>query len=541
MNQDNVNLILFSLSTKLSEVISLVNQCTNNFPFLFVSTHKLFDIEEKRILESVQRKVIFKCFADFLTDEEMSWCDSFAYDMEKKEYLSGKRSQSKYYECIKKEKNKLVFNNICKQYSPLDKYLCARDLGIDESAWISAGFVTFFAENKQQDNIGIPQLKRTKLKNPLFYLQYLKKALNSFKRIFKNIYIFKTSVGNYIFWGSVVRIRPYLHGVDVQELRYNLFSLILAMLKAVLLNFSFNFLSGIKADAKKVIFKRWIKQYNILKILTTMHEYSDYSAEMAEYLKIELVALQDGYLPDNYSSKYLHYFACPKFYVWDRLSLGLFENQKLKAEICPFLYIPKLPEIEKDRYEVKNILVLTSGAGDWTALKNRSDEDQMIIVFTRIAEHFPDIHINYRCHPLWAHPAHQGINSIARVARYFNEKGLENIKESQESKNLSQEFMKTHILGFRQSSLDKDLETADLIFGEHSFTMIEGARKGKLFASVNVTKRRDFFHNYTKLGFHHLTSYDDIIFFINELRNSPKKLLEKYNAAVCRYNIKWHR
>jgi hypothetical protein len=537
MSRESVNVIVFSLSTPLDKVILLINNCTTSQPCLCVSTHKLYDLEENKILNSVLRSVYFKCFADFLTDEEMSWCDYCAYEIEN-DKLSEEKNLLKYYDYIKKEKNKLVFNNICKKYNLLDKYLCAQDLGIDEFVWLRAGFISSLEQGQTQVNVDYSLFKPKKFKNPLsLYLRYSKTFLNSFKKIF----LIKTSVGNYIFLGSVIRIRPYLEGVDIQELKYNFIDIILAAVKTIISTRPFKLLTDIEVEAKKIIIKRYIKQNNISKILTTIHEYDKHFNSIAESVKIELVALQDGYLPENYSSKYLHYLAVDKFYVWDRLSLGLFENQKLKAEICPFLYISPLPSIEKDRYEIKTILVLTSGAGDWTALKNRSDEDQMVILFARIAEHFPDTQIIYRCHPLWAHPAHQGIDSIKRVDRYFDEKGIKNIRVSEESNTLAKQFMKTQILGFQQSSLDRDLDAADLIFGEHSFTMIDGARKGKLFASVNVTKRRDFFHNYTKLGFPHLTSYDDIIFFINELRSSPQRLLAHYNEAVYRYNNEWYR
>jgi hypothetical protein len=541
MNHESVNVIVFSLSTALTEVVSLINKCTNSHPFLCVSTHKLYDLEEERILESVQHNVNFKCFADFLTDEEMSWCDSFVYENE--EELSEEKSLSRYYDHIKEEKNKLVFNNICKQYQLIDKYLCARDLGIDKSVWLAAGFVSSFEQDQQPVNVDSFLCKQKKSRNPLFlYLRYFKMFLNSLKENYRNIFILETSVGNYIFLGSIVRIRPYLDCIDIQQIQKYFFAKLSDALLTMLSLLSNRRVIDIGAEVRNRAIKSYATKFGISTILSTFHEYSESFSEIAKHHNMDFALLQDGYLPENYSSKYLYYYSgVNKFYTWDRLSLGLFENQKLKAEVCPFLYIPQLPTIEKEHYEIKTMLVLTSGAGDWTALKNRSDEDQMVIVFTRIAEHFPEIQIIYRCHPLWAHPAHQGIDSIRRVDRYFNEKGIKNIKVSEESHTLSQQFIKTHILGFQHSSLERDLEAADLIFGEHSFTMIEGTQKGKLFAAVNVTKRRDFFINYSKLGFHHLTSFDDVVTFIKELRISPGRILEQHNEAVQRYNNEWHR
>jgi hypothetical protein len=273
-----------------------------------------------------------------------------------------------------------------------------------------------------------------------------------------------------------------------------------------------------------------------------MHEYQPGHSELAHNLKIDLVILQDGFLPENYTSRYLaYYIGVREFWVWDRLSLGLFENQGFKAEVCEFLSVPKLPEIERDQYPVRTIVVLTSGAGDWTALKNRSDEDQMVMAFVKVAEHFPDVQIIYRCHPLWAHPAHQGINSILRVKEYFRRRGLKNIMVSEESLTQSRRFMERGELGFPQSSLAKDLGRADLVFGEHSYTMIDAARQHTLFASVNLTRRRNFFESFTKLGFPHLTSTEEIISFIGQLQASPDHILQSYNKAIQCYNNQWWR
>jgi len=273
-------------------------------------------------------------------------------------------------------------------------------------------------------------------------------------------------------------------------------------------------------------------------LLSSFHEYGPDYVTIAKDLRMDLIILQDGFLPENYSSKYLaYYFEIEKFWVWDKLSLGLFDNQGYNAEVCPFFSTPSLPPIEKSPYSVKTILVLTSGAGDWTALKNRSDEDQMVIAFKEIAERFPEIRIIYRCHPLWAHPEHQGINSIKRVDCYFREKGLTNIAVSGESFVQSEKFGKSGLLGISHSSLEQDLKEADMVFGEHSYSMIDAALKGKLFVSINLTNRRNFFHNYSKLGFPHLNSVQELISFIEDIQISSTRIIERYNKAVLRYNV----
>ena len=85
MNKTDINIVIFSQSTSFNQLISLIQDCHNSFPFLCVSTHRLYDLEEERILEPVQRQVCFTCFADFITDEEMAWCDTHAYEIESQE------------------------------------------------------------------------------------------------------------------------------------------------------------------------------------------------------------------------------------------------------------------------------------------------------------------------------------------------------------------------------------------------------------------------------------------------------------------------
>ena len=369
----------------------------------------------------------------------------------------------------------------------------------------------------------------------------------------KGVYVLKLAEENYIFLGSIMRIRPHLDkNVDIKALKpgqmTKLLGLFLILTKWLLLKMRMpsKILNCIVEsnlfNVERRIIRKYTTSHHVSVFLSSMHEYSVKHTKLANSMNVDLMIFQDGFLPENYSSKYLaFYFGVKEFWVWDRLSLGLFEKQNHMAKVSALLSVPKLPIITKDKYTVKTILVLTSGAGDWTALKNRSDEDLMIEAFVKVAKHFQYIQIIYRCHPLWAHSQHQGINSIIRVDQYFKELGLENIMVSSESLVQSQQFIKTSVLGVEPSSLDHDLSKADIVFGEHSFTMIDAALREKLFASVNLTKRREFFQSYSKLGFAHLTSTEEIISFIKKLQESPVQIVKAHNEAVQRYTTEWYR
>jgi len=248
-----------------------------------------------------------------------------------------------------------------------------------------------------------------------------------------------------------------------------------------------------------------------------------------------LVVLQDGFLPENYSSYYLKFFKnVDKFFCWDESSKKIFAKFSLPVEIAPFLDM-KLPAIKMKNYPVNTIVVLTSGAGDWTALKNRSDQDLEVEAFAKVAKEFPNINIIFRCHPLWAHKKHQGTNSINRVDKYYKSLNLKNIRISEESLKQADYFKKTGNLWIEKKSADKDINEGNLFFGEHSIAMIDAAKKSKIFASVNLTNRRNFFINYSKLGFPNLTSVEEVIDFIKKIREK-NEVINSFNKAVEKYN-----
>ena len=501
MRNTKINIVVFSQSTPFSKVISLMHSCDNSLSFMCLCPHKLFDVEKVTIIESVRVPVHFVSFADFLTDEEMAWCDTHAYAIESKENASKPRTASQYYQYVKTEKNKLILKNIERQYHLTEKYLCADDLGIAAAVWLEEGFGNHVQQERQGAEAAPAAITRTASQNRLLrVLKNFRRICTSIGKLWRKVYLLQTPVGNYIFLGSVTRIRPHLHNVNIQPLQPGLITNLvnlLAMLTVKPRNqLGKPILSRLQS---KIIFKHATAQH-ISILLSTMHEYELSYTELADSLNMDLVILQDGFLPENYSGRYLaFYFGAREFWVWDRLSLGLFENQQFKAKVCSFLSGPRLPMIEKNEYTVRTIVVLTSGAGDWTALKNRSDEDLMVRAFVEVAKKFPDIKIIYRCHPLWAHKEHQGVDSIKRVDEYFKQLNLSNISVSKGSLDQSKRFLEDKGLWVATGSIESDIEKADLVFGEHSFSMITAAMRRKMFASVNLTQRRDFFHSYSVL------------------------------------------
>ena len=263
---------------------------------------------------------------------------------------------------------------------------------------------------------------------------------------------------------------------------------------------------------------------------TTWHEH--FRCNIPDDEKYDVRWIQDGYLPSNFTD----YTLCFKdknvqYYAWDIMGTKLFKNKNLPVSLIPerkklYMPIPKFPQ------KVKNILVTASGSGDWTALKNRSDDDLLVYAFSKLAAKYPEINFVYRCHPTWVHPDNVGVNSINRVAQYYESLNLPNLKLSTNippNKNVNNFQM-----SFKRSSLEEDLKNADIVFGEHSISMIDAAFKHIPFASVNLSNRRDFYSDISDMGFWHCESIEDIEKVIENVSDSETQA--KYLKAVEQYN-----
>ena len=487
------NLILESIKEQLSKIIVMDG-------VIFLTTHFLFE-NERELLDSLFNNCEYKTFADFLTDEEMESCDTDSYKpgIEYQNYLAE----------LRKKKNVIVAEKILSAYAPEYKYILSDDLGIDYNVWKSRGFKQIIGEYyygnfNLENGINI----RSSIKNIVYTNKILKKIYSLLKKnklvhIPEEVYVGYYSNRKYVFLGKLNRI----------EYRLNI-----------------NFKQS--EDECTRLNKGKFETKDVCTYMTTWHEHGKCNVPDDE--KYEVRWTQDGYLPPNYSHK--DYFFKPnnvKYYCWDELGTQLFKNQGLPYEMIPFrkkLYLPKPVFPTK----VKSVLVVASGSGDWTALKNRSDDDIMVDAFVQMAKRFPDINFTYRCHPTWVHPLNVGVNSINRVAEYFKWLNLPNLTLSS---NIPISKGEDFQLSYSRSSLDEDLKIADIVFGEHSISMIDAAFKGIPFASVNITKRRNFFVGINQLGFKTCDSHNEIADVIksvtkDEFQNAYLMAVKKYNEMT---------
>lgn len=490
------NIVVISQNLKLDS-LRLLRDNLKGDSMLVVSTQFMFENEREKIDEILGRKCIYKNFSDLLSDADLDFCDTSAYD----ENIA---NMTTYFDKIKNIKNNCVIDKIEKIYPCNNKIIVCNDLGLDLDAWIKKGY-KYLGLDYYYNEIIDKKKDKPKLSKHIYSFY-----LSSKYRLLSPIYQAKFNGRKYLFYGSMNRI-AYRIAITFKPAPY--YEHLYYMVMPIILKLF-----------------HWVPKSKTIR-MTTIHENNKYP--LPDHLNINRVLIQDGYLPPNYPSKYLLFEGKNvTFYTWDVLGQLIFNYHKISSLTMPFrkkLYMP-LPVFPD---KVKKVLCVASGAGDWTAVKNRSDEDKMIYAFGKVAKTFPDIEFIYRCHPVWVHPQHQGVNSIIRAAEYIQYLNLPNFKIScniPAAKDSEGNF----ILSYKRSSFENDLKDVDIVFGEHSVSMIDAAFQNILFGSVNVTGRRDFFEGITNLGFPHCESIDEIVSLIKNLNSSEFK--NSYKEAVKNYN-----
>lgn len=488
-----MNAIVLTQNVKLDSLASIKRKLNSSEKTLIITTQYLFE-NERAFLMDLFGECEFKCFADFLTDEEMSYCDTSTYTpgMEYTKYENG----------IRRVKNELVIQKVIDVYNLNKKYILSDDLGVDECTWRKHGFrrlrVEYYHDESRILSDISTYLYSVKWIRSLYYFLMRRPTMEYATDEVQVAYYAGRKI---IFIGKMHRIK-YRLGIEFEES---------------------------PEELQNLCQQNYHPKDECL-YMTTWHEHS--KCNIPDDPMYDVRWSQDGYLPPNYTDYDYHFKPeNVKYYCWDYLGSLLFENQRLPYEMIPFrkkLYLPapRFPGA------VRNILVVASGSGDWTAMKNRSDDDIMVAAFVEMARRFPNIHFTYRCHPSWVHPRNVGVNAINRVAEYINSVNLPNIMLS--SNVPASESVAGFQLTYSRSSLEEDLKNADFVFGEHSISMIDAAFDGIPFSSVNLTRRRNFFIGINDLGFPTCSSYEDIIALIGSI--TTPTFQTSYMAAVDNYN-----
>ena len=489
------NILVITQNLKLESLASIKNELVPGSA-LIVSTQFVFENEREIIDNALGVRCEYVDFADLISDAERQKCDEDAFD-------PVPDNVGTYYAIIKKKKNEVIVRNLLGKFPCKNLLLVCDDLGIDKTPWLSAGFRMMKCEHYYDHS-----QNKTASRGRIASL--IGGQIERIKRYYEaDIWVSHKDNQKYLFFGSTNRIG---YRIDLQwkkASKWENIKFIIQFYSILLLGFM-------------------LKNKTIR--LTTFHE--DNHWNLPDHPNFNVKKIQDGYLPPNYTSKYLYYFG-PRveFYTWDVMSQHTFQYHNLNSMVMPIRKKLFLPDAHYPQ-KLTKVLCAASGTGDWTAIKNRSDDDRLVWTLGKVAAMFPDVEFIYRCHPVWIHPEHSGVNAINRCAEYIDWLNLPNYKLSSHIPMANQkgEF----VLSFKRSSFEEDLKGVDIVFGEHSVAMIDAGFKGILFASCNMTGHRDFFEDITKLGFPHCESINDIVNLLKSITTPKFKV--SYEQAIKNYN-----
>lgn len=497
MENREVDIYLITLSTDLDALVERIN--LNADKALILSTHHLFDIERNEILDKVSvTDITFKTFVDFITEEEMTYCDIEADSLVLSKYGSRTMQQlMEYYQNIKRLKNEIILKNVKKTYPASNIFLLSEDLGIEKNVWTEEG-AKDFAKPPEQVKYKVSRTKG---------------GMATIKDLYS---VIENGPNKILFGHKISRAKQYLDpNLKVRAINFFEACLIHRLVK----------------NKKNTLFFKPFSH-----IATSPHSFSAEVYEISRKLKLPFIFLQDGFLPTNYTSNYLSYYPnIDEYWTWGNLTKQYFEKLGIKSRKSNIYNDVKLPLINEEKLDIKNIVVLTSGSGDWTALKNRSDEDRMFEIFIKFAQKHPEYNINYRPHPLWVHQEHQGVNSINRLCEIVEKLNLNNLQISANVQKEGKDLNNNFTLSKQFVSVNEEIEQSDIVIGDHSQVLITAATMGKVFLSINAAGRESFFKCYEDLGFNVLTSCEELEVVIDSLKNTADAI-KKHNLAIEKHN-----
>ena len=519
-----MNVIVFSISTSISSVLTVAKKLLDeDEQLLLLTPHLPFENEKYFIESQVSGKFYWRTFEDLLSQDDMISCDQRADELIVNQYGTRDGLINRYYEIIKELKNNAIISNLYSQFAVNNCYLLSHDLGIYPKIWRLRGCVDLASAK------------------PTPTLNFYKQLFLAFKNKFaffgntRSITALSCDSTTYLFLGKYARVSSFLDFQNVCPIELNLSCYY--FLAVILYLARTKFRAFLEIPLKKS-FSALICRISSepVAFLTSVHSYSDSFALTSHFLNCDFYCMQDGLIPANYSSCLYKYFKNIKsFFVLDSVSQSLFTDQCIPSIIWEgfqkrMLPLPSVNTIDSD----KIVLYLASGAGDWTALKNRSDEDYGFLAFFDLAKRHPDKRFVFRPHPVWLHPTHQGKNSVQRLFFFHEYEHLPNFQISLPTNNAITDLSYSRYANASQS-LNTLIDRSIIVVGDHTDLLISCAQAGKYITSLNLAKRQSFFSGYSKVGLPLQTSIDEISTFITGIYSSTS-FRKSYSAGLNQYN-----
>lgn len=438
---------------------------------LLLTTHRIFPNEED-MLHQIGDNIKIVSFSDLLTEEDMCRCDETATHV----LLNNAGCvtvdyNSRFISISLSEKNRIVHKNLIATQN-INKIFYMPGLGVSEAYWGKIG--TSLSSVKQ--TLETKNLSKKVIQiflNPLLKAESL--AKNDLLPASK--YVIRNNGKTYIFLSPLKRLRIRA-GIPVKKVKF-LFD---------------------QPDRDNVY-------------CMPIHGYNQILAEKLGGVSIFV----DGYHPSNYPRSYIDSYGKNDVFVVrtmiDERWFSAYGRKTMKPP--PFVESELFSSCIKNSFN--RVLIALNHAGDWTALINRSDTDELVLAAAEMARNLPEVTFRIRTHPTMNHPAHEGLHSASRIDRFVRSVGLTNL----------------HISTY---SLAEDLEWADICLSEYSQVLLDALRNGKLGIAINLTKRRSFMQDYADLGFFHAQNLDGTIETLQYINEAPKEASIQQNKAVKSYN-----
>ena len=303
------NIVVITQNVKLTS-LSAIRDSLCPGSVLIVSTQFVFENERIIIDNALSVKCEYVDFADLLSDAERQKCDEDAFDV-------SLRSAGQYYARIKALKNERIVAHIEEQYPCGNRLLVCDDLGIDGAAWEAKGYKPVCCEYYHIEESSHPTGSiRQAWQRIAGQIGLIRKYYNDdiWQAIFKG--------KKHLFFGSMNRIG---YRMDIEFKKASKWENV----KFILAHYSIKLFHFMPA--------------NDTVRMTTFHEDSHW--DLPDHKNFNVKKIQDGYLPPNYTSKYLYYYGREaEFYAWDEIGCHTFQYHHLKYAIMPFrkkLYLPE--------------------------------------------------------------------------------------------------------------------------------------------------------------------------------------------------------
>jgi hypothetical protein len=243
--------------------------------------------------------------------------------------------------------------------------------------------------------------------------------------------------------------------------------------------------------------------------------------KVAEKFK-EFYLIVDSYIPPNYSYSYHDmYNSNIIFNVLENFNKIFYLKNYLNVKntfsfLTPnyHLFVPKKTAFLCE-YKF-TVVVLLQSSSEWTSLVNRSDSINLVNYFIKLSKKYNQIKFVIRPHPSMNIYLHDGESSITRIATCLEEINLPNIVIS-------------------KNSFEIDILEGDLFITDYSSSIFSLIKFNKLWVSLNLSSRRNFFDYFKKFNFFIFNTSIDFESFFDLFISNFKRVEFTYNEALQKF------